>query len=87
MHARWAKYFQDIGVLRGYWSCRNQCCHLWDDKGQFINQAPVADNPLLPRKGRFYGMIPRSDVQLISADKTLEAPSSGTVFYSQGEAN
>jgi hypothetical protein len=38
-------------------------------------------------KGRFYGMIPRSDVQLISADKTLEAPSSGTVFYSQVEAN
>ncbi len=38
-------------------------------------------------KERSYGMVPRSDVQLISADTTLEAPSSGTVFYSQVEAN
>ncbi len=34
MHARWAKYWEDLGVLRGIWECANPCCGLWDkDKG------------------------------------------------------
>lgn len=36
---------------------------------------------------RCYGKIPRSDVQLISLDTTFEAPSSGSIFYSQVEAD
>lgn len=35
MHARWAKYWEDIGVLRGIWECANHCCHLWDDAGEY----------------------------------------------------
>lgn len=35
MHARWAKYWEEIGVLRGIWECKNAACHLWDDEGHF----------------------------------------------------
>jgi len=27
MHDRWARYFEDIGVLRGIWVCKNPGCH------------------------------------------------------------
>ncbi len=33
MHARWAKYAQDIGILRGYWNCTNPLCNAFDDSG------------------------------------------------------
>ena len=35
MHSRWAKYFEHIGVLRGYWTCTNPACQLWNDAGKF----------------------------------------------------
>lgn len=35
MHHRWAKYFEDIGVLRGRWHCSNPTCYLWNDNGNF----------------------------------------------------
>lgn len=35
LHARWAKYFEDVGVLRGVWECKNPCCFLWDDNGKY----------------------------------------------------
>jgi len=56
MHSRWAHYFEQIGVLRGVWECANECCHLWDDKGEFIVGNPGIENPALPRKGRMYGL-------------------------------
>jgi hypothetical protein len=28
MHARWAQYFEDIGVLRGVWECTNPDCKI-----------------------------------------------------------
>lgn len=34
MHSRWTTYFGDIGVLRGYWRCKNQACKMFDDKGR-----------------------------------------------------
>lgn len=33
MHARWAKYFEEIGVLRGVWECNNPSCKMYDDNG------------------------------------------------------
>ena len=35
MHDRWAKYWEEIGVLRGIWECKNPCCRLWDDEGNY----------------------------------------------------
>jgi hypothetical protein len=35
MHARWSHYFAEIGVLRGIWQCTNECCHLWDNDGDY----------------------------------------------------
>lgn len=36
MHARWAKYWEELGVLRGIWECNNPCCGLWDNDGKFV---------------------------------------------------
>jgi CRISPR/Cas system-associated exonuclease Cas4 (RecB family) len=31
MHRRWADYFEDIGVLKGRWKCKNPLCLLFND--------------------------------------------------------
>jgi CRISPR/Cas system-associated exonuclease Cas4 (RecB family) len=36
MHDRWAKYFEDIGVLRGVWECTNPYCSQYDDDGGYM---------------------------------------------------
>lgn len=56
MHERWAHLFDRMGILRGVWECSNECCHLWDDNGQFITGEPGIENPSLPREGRKYGL-------------------------------
>lgn len=56
MHARWARYFEEIGVLRGLWECTNECCHLWDEEGKFTNIDHSNDNPSILKKGRIYGL-------------------------------
>jgi hypothetical protein len=33
MHDRWRQYFEDLGVLMGYWTCMNPFCAAWDDAG------------------------------------------------------
>lgn len=50
MHARWAEYFESIGVLRGVWECKNMLCQAFDDSGNF-NAANLSN----AKKGRFYG--------------------------------
>ena len=47
MHARWSKYWEDLGVLRGIWECINPCCRLWKDNGSPdpAMMAPNADAP------------------------------------------
>jgi hypothetical protein len=46
MHARWAKYFEEIGVLRGVWECTNPLCKMYDDEGKpAINPAAAIDKP------------------------------------------
>lgn len=37
MHARWAQYFEGLGVLRGVWECKNKLCHAYMDDGTFDN--------------------------------------------------
>lgn len=39
MHSRWAKYFEDIGILRGIWQCKNLCCSMWDENGKFAGES------------------------------------------------
>lgn len=61
MHARWSHYFAEIGVLRGYWSCNNPCCYLWDDSGKHVGMGDYPDpSKFLDKRGgggrsRFYG--------------------------------
>ena len=35
MHNRWAKYFEEIGILRGVWQCANPVCKFVTDSGTF----------------------------------------------------
>ena len=39
MHKRWSQYFEDIGILRGVWQCKNICCRMWEDGGNFSEMA------------------------------------------------
>lgn len=41
MHDRWAKYWEEIGVLRGVWECSNRVCRAFDDDGEFIGTDKV----------------------------------------------
>lgn len=58
MHARWAKYWEELGVLRGIWECNNPCCGLWDNDGKFVG-FPVVTLPGISEnhlpKPRVYG--------------------------------
>lgn len=49
MHARWAKYFEEIGVLRGYWECSNPFCGNYDDSGNVKADVTTKSKP------RFFG--------------------------------
>jgi hypothetical protein len=44
-HARWAKYWEELGVLRGIWECTNACCALWDNDGHFVGPPKDYPNP------------------------------------------
>lgn len=57
MHDRWAKYFEDIGILRGRWQCANKICLAFDEKGklkddpEYIKELVSSDK----LKSRMYG--------------------------------
>jgi len=34
MHDRWARYFEEIGVLKGIWECMNPVCETYNDDGR-----------------------------------------------------
>ena len=36
MQSRWEKYFTEMGILRGIWTCSNPKCQNWDDDGKYI---------------------------------------------------
>tara|TARA_B100000614_G_scaffold262895_1_gene299712 strand:+ start:63541 stop:64533 length:993 start_codon:yes stop_codon:yes gene_type:complete len=44
IQTRWEQYFIDMGVLRGYWACRNPLCREYDDEGKHVGQSK--DEPL-----------------------------------------
>lgn len=48
LHARWASYFEKIGVLRGVWQCTNPCCHLWDEDGNYFPDILQRDGLKVP---------------------------------------
>jgi len=43
MHDRWREYFEELGVLKGYWTCTNPLCGAHDDSGNYDNQTTVKD--------------------------------------------
>lgn len=43
MHDRWKRYFEELGVLRGIWVCKNPLCRLFNDQG-IIDGGLYADN-------------------------------------------
>lgn len=43
MHDRWAKYWKEIGVLRGIWECDNRICKAFDDDGNFLGSDKVKE--------------------------------------------
>lgn len=45
MHDRWAKYFEDIGVLRGVWECMNPYCSYYDENGNYAGPEYSEDKP------------------------------------------
>jgi hypothetical protein len=42
MHDRWRGYFEELGVLRGVWQCRNPFCAAYSEDGQ-IDTSLLAD--------------------------------------------
>lgn len=43
MHDRWRQYFEDLGVLRGYWTCTNPLCAAYDDSGIYNGVSTMSD--------------------------------------------
>jgi len=56
MHERWARYFEDIGILRGRWKCKNPLCFLFDDKGKLKTGTNNIESLFEKKKTRIYGM-------------------------------
>ncbi len=56
MHDRWAGYFEEIGVLKGRWKCRNAACLLYDKNAELINLSKEKKNEILAKdETRIYG--------------------------------
>ncbi|HUS49885.1 MAG TPA: hypothetical protein VMZ91_06950 [Candidatus Paceibacterota bacterium] len=56
MHERWAKYYEEIGILRGRWKCANKSCLAFDDNGNFIfDKNDSLKDIIRSNKSRVYG--------------------------------
>jgi len=56
MHARWGRYFEEIGILRGVWQCNNKLCYMFDDNGKLSNTDKTNIEKILnENKSRKYG--------------------------------
>lgn len=40
---RWVKYCEEIGILRGVWSCENRYCKSFDEDGSFLGMERVKE--------------------------------------------
>lgn len=54
MHERWVDYFDNIGILRGRWRCKNYLCYLFKDNGKIDSNIDV-NKTLNNHKARIYG--------------------------------
>lgn len=58
MHERWTSYFEGIGVLRGYWNCKNPLCGAFNNMGKIKSNFKeehfkrLLKNPKLSKKLR-----------------------------------
>lgn len=55
MHERWTQYFEEIGVLKGHWRCKNRACKLFDDSGQMRNLSTQDVARMFAGNPRVYG--------------------------------
>lgn len=57
MHDRWAEYAEDMGILRGYWNCKNTLCMAFDQSGNLDAQIAkeIADSGYKKMRPRVYG--------------------------------
>ena len=53
MHHRWAAYWEEIGILRGVWTCSNKACFMIDDEGK-VKDVNIFD-VIKKNKTRKYG--------------------------------
>lgn len=63
MHDRWRDYFDELGILRGYWQCQNAMCAAFRDDGTFDDSAPAVFQETpgeIARHRRWYG---KDDIQ------------------------
>jgi len=51
MHARWARYFADMGVLRGIWQCKNKSCYMFDDTGS-LKKMSTEEIAIIMKQGK-----------------------------------
>jgi hypothetical protein len=43
MHDRWRDYFDEMGILKGYWTCTNPLCGAYDHEGNYDGETTMAD--------------------------------------------
>jgi hypothetical protein len=55
MHHRWSKYFEGLGVLKGYWECRNPFCRNYDEEGTPYGVVDIAKWNFKENRPRIYG--------------------------------
>jgi CRISPR/Cas system-associated exonuclease Cas4 (RecB family) len=60
MHDRWRNYFEQIGILKGVWTCNNILCNFFKDNGKTLVENKVKmDEVILDHKklpSRIYGL-------------------------------
>lgn len=47
MHERWKNYFEELGVLRGIWYCKNPMCRMWNDEGVLQGPGSLTQEEIL----------------------------------------
>jgi hypothetical protein len=57
MHERWSRYFDEMGILRGAWRCKNKSCKIFDQNGN-LEKLSSEDIKKIISKGetRAYGL-------------------------------
>ncbi len=58
MHDRWARYFDEIGILRGLWKCNNKSCYAFNGDNKLIEDLNNKSfkKIISKNKSRIYGV-------------------------------